>query len=131
VILGLGSDIVTITRMEHLLAAYGDRAAQRLLTPAERVIFASFPTHAMKSRASFLAKRFAAKEACVKALGCGFRQGITMQHIGVINNEAGKPSLELSGPALAFLTTHFPHHQGWFLSLSDDYPFAMAVVVLA
>jgi holo-[acyl-carrier protein] synthase len=122
-IIGLGTDIVYIPRMETLFAQYGERLAGKLLTASELDTFRVMATS--KAQIAFLAKRFAAKEAAVKALGVGFSGDITLQDIAVITSESGKPSLRFYGHAAALLAewqavTH--------LSLADDYPMAIATV---
>ncbi|MFK7161101.1 holo-ACP synthase [Marinospirillum sp. MEB164] len=122
-ILGIGTDLAKIARFEQLLARRGDAICQRLLTPAER--------QAMQKTAqpaAFLAKRFAAKEALLKALGTGLRDGLSWQQIEVSNDALGKPLLALSGvaeqkaQALGVKQIH--------LSLSDEQEMALAFVLL-
>lgn len=93
-IAGIGVDIVHVPRMQQGLERYGDRLARRILTKAELLEFSS-----VKAKASFLAKRFAAKEAAVKALGMGFRNGLRMRDIGVTHDDLGKPMLAFTGTA--------------------------------
>jgi len=123
VIFGIGTDIVRIPRMADNLARYGERFAARILTGAEMAVFTN-----SAQQASFLAKRFAAKEAVAKALGTGFRDGLSLRDIGVANDALGKPLLAFSERAQQVLqkqrvgSTH--------LSLSDDSEYAIAYVVL-
>ena len=120
---GIGTDIVAIARIEAGLARFGDKFARRILAPQELQGFI-----ASVSPASFLAKRFAAKEAAVKALGTGFRGGISLAQIAVSNDLHGKPVLSFSGRALDVCNslgigeTH--------LSLSDEKDYAIAFVTL-
>lgn len=120
---GIGTDLVHIPRMQRLLDKYGVKAAERILSEQELEHF----QRAAKP-AAFLAKRFAAKEAAVKALGTGFRDGISLQHITVSNDALGKPYITLSGQA--------KHHsqqkqiETVLLSLSDDGDYASAYVIM-
>lgn len=122
-IVGIGTDIVTISRMDDKLSSNGNRFAQRLLTASEYAEFES-----KQNGAAYLAKRFAAKEAVVKAMGTGFADGITWKHITVRNDEKGAPFIELTGPAqekakaLGVARVH--------LSLSDEKEHAVAFVIL-
>ncbi len=122
-IFGIGTDIVRIARMVDNLDRYGDRFAARILTDAETAIFLG-----SANQAQFLAKRFAAKEATAKALGTGFRDGLSLRDIGVENDALGKPVLAFSGRAQQMLkkqgigNTH--------LSLSDESEYAIAYVLL-
>lgn len=128
-IFGLGSDVVNITRIEKILARFGAQFEARSFTDYER---AHAPAHP-KARAAYFARRFAAKEAAAKALGTGFRRGMTFKDIGVINTPDGKPELVFTGyAAIQFqsLTTQSTHSQV-MVSLSDDYPVAFAVVMIA
>ena len=121
-IVGIGTDIVAVARIQEGLTQHGDRFARRILTGGE---FDRFSCH--NSQASFLAKRFAAKEAVVKALGCGFRDGISMHHIEVDNDSLGKPFLQLSCAAAeraASLEVGDLH-----LSLADEAEYAIAYVI--
>lgn len=122
-ILGIGTDIVTVARMGDKLDNNGDRFARRLLTNTE---YAEYETK--QNGAAYLAKRFAAKEATVKAMGTGFADGITWKHVCVRNNEKGAPFIELSGPAqekaLAMGVQHI------HLSISDEREHAVAFVIL-
>lgn len=122
-IFGIGSDIVKISRMEKDLQRWGERFAQRVLTRHELQQY-----QRSGNQANFLAKRFAAKEAVAKAFGCGFREGLAVQHIGVINDELGKPHLEFHGRA-AQLLTHFEITRT-HITLSDEDAYAIAFVVL-
>lgn len=123
VIFGIGTDIVRVARMQEDLARFGERFAERILTDAEFVEF-----RATSRPAHFLARRFAAKEAAVKAMGTGFSQGIHARLIGVGHDPHGKPCLEFHGTAAEFLlargisVTH--------ISLADEQDHAVAFVTL-
>lgn len=122
-IFGIGTDIVRISRMAENLAKYGERFAVRILTEAEMAVFTD-----SARQAQFLAKRFAAKEAAAKALGTGFRDGLSLRDIGVENNALGKPGLVFSARAQKLL-----EKQGVgcaHLSLSDESEYAIAYVLL-
>ncbi len=129
-IIGIGTDLVDITRIENALDRHGDRFEQRCFTKAEQTKAKNRSDK--KAQAQTYAKRFAAKEACVKALGTGFDQGITMRDIGVIEDAYGKPSLELSGTASQKLLNLIP--DGFspvlHLSLTDEFPYAQAFVII-
>ncbi len=127
-ILGIGADLCNIERIARALDRSGDRFAKRLFTPAERALADS----RAQGRAAAYAKRFAAKEACAKALGTGFAGGIAMRDIGVVNSPAGVPALILAGAARARLDALTPprHQVDIHLSLTDDHPWAQAFVIL-
>jgi len=127
VIIGIGSDLCDIRRIEKSLERFGDRFTHKVFTEVERRRSERKP-----DRASSYAKRFAAKEACSKALGTGLKQGVHLAGMGVINLPSGKPTLALTGGAaerLAALTppgmTAVVH-----LSLTDDHPWAQAFVII-
>lgn len=122
-IFGIGTDIVHIERMRKNLEKHGDKFAQRILTEAELVEFEN-----KKNKAAFLAKRFAAKEAAVKAMGTGFSQGLSLHHIGVTHDEAGKPILEFLDTAEEFLEKNKIKQS--HLSLADERDYAVAFVTL-
>jgi holo-[acyl-carrier protein] synthase len=126
-IVGIGSDLADIRRIERTLERFGDRFVHRIFTDAERA-----RAERRGDRASSYAKRFAAKEACSKALGTGLRRGVFWRDMGVVNLRSGRPTLLLTGGAaerLAELTppgmTAHVH-----LSLTDDHPYAQAFVVI-
>jgi holo-[acyl-carrier protein] synthase len=128
-ILGVGSDICDIRRIEKSLARFGDRFTLRVYTEAERARAERRPAQ----RAASYAKRFAAKEACAKALGTGLKRGVFWRDMGVVNLPSGQPTMRLMGGAarrLAEMTPkgHIPHIQ---LSLSDDYPLAIGFVIIS
>lgn len=122
-IFGIGTDIVRIQRMAAGLDRFGDKFARRMLTPAEWAEFSG-----TKRRAAFLAKRFAAKEAAAKAMGRGFRGGLSLRQIGVTHDAFGKPQLEYLGVACA-LKDALGIGAG-FVSLSDEDQYAVAYVTL-
>lgn len=122
-IFGIGTDIVHIPRMDGLLQKHGDKFAERILSEAEYNEFLTAP-----EQAAFLAKRFAAKEATAKALGTGFRDGLSLKHISVTNNELGRPAIILKERA-AFLAQELKIGRQ-FLSLSDEQEYAVAFVTL-
>jgi len=129
VIIGLGSDICDIRRIEKSLARFGERFTMRLYAPEERARAERRPMQ----RAATYAKRFAAKEACAKALGTGFRRGVFFADLRVINLPSGQPTLALHGGALERLKVITPagHEAQIFLSLTDEYPFAYANVIIS
>lgn len=132
-ILGLGTDVVNINRIEHALEQFGDQFLSRVYTPEEIARAAKFPAHNFRARAAYYAKRFAAKEAAAKALGTGFHNGVSFQDFSITNNEHGMPLIHFSGRALTLIERH--SIQGVLpnvhLSLSDDYPSAFAVIVIS
>ncbi|MEW5837995.1 MAG: holo-ACP synthase [Pseudomonadota bacterium] len=120
---GIGTDIVAIARMTRLWRKYGEALAARLLADDE--------LHALRQHhdpARFLAKRFAAKEAAAKALGTGFRDGLSLRHIAVRNNALGKPELEFTARARELLADYAI--QASHVSISDESDYAVAFVVL-
>jgi holo-[acyl-carrier protein] synthase len=127
-IIGIGSDLCRIDRIEKTLGRYGERFENRCFTDVERARAHRRPA----SIADTYAKRFAAKEACSKALGTGMRNGVAWRDMGVINLPTGRPTLLLTGGALKRLHDITP--QGFeadiHLSLTDDQPYAMAFVVI-
>ncbi|MFP4272762.1 MAG: holo-ACP synthase [Halothiobacillaceae bacterium] len=123
-IVGIGTDLVEIARLESALARFGDRLARRLLHPDERSALAGRPL-----TGRLLAKRFAAKEAAVKALGTGFRGGITLTQIAVTHGELGQPILDFHGPAARRFAALGATRAD--LSLSDERSHALAFVVLS
>lgn len=127
-IVGLGSDLCSIERIAASLARFGDRFEQRVFTDAERARAARRPL----TKAGTLAKRFAAKEAFSKAVGTGFRRGVFMRDIGVVNLPSGAPTLALEGGARAALDALIPagHVARIHLTLTDDHPWAQAFVII-
>ena len=127
-IVGLGSDLCNIERIEQSLERFGDRFEQRVFTEVERKKAARRPF----TRAGTYAKRFAAKEAFSKAVGTGFKRGVFMKDIGVVNAPSGAPTLALTGGAKARLDELTPdgHRMVVHLTLTDDHPWAQAFVIL-
>jgi holo-[acyl-carrier protein] synthase len=128
VIVGLGSDLCNIERIERSLERWGDKFLRRVFTEVEQAKAASRP-HTI---AGTLAKRFAAKEAFSKAVGTGFRRGVHMKDIGVVNLPSGAPTIQLTGGAKARLDALAPegHAIDIHLTMTDDYPWAQAFVIL-
>lgn len=128
-IAGLGADIVNIQRIEKTLARFGAHFTAKFFTDAERRDIEAAASDRLK--ACKAAKYFAAKEAAAKALGIGFRNGIAWREIAVSHDEYGAPRLDLSGKARAHAADLCaPAETKTLLSLSDDYPFAQAVVII-
>jgi holo-[acyl-carrier protein] synthase len=127
-ILGLGNDIIDIRRVERTIERYGDRFLSRVFTDIERR-----KSDGRAGRAASYAKRFAAKEACAKALGTGFRQGVFWRDMGVVNLPSGRPTLELTGGALQALDELTPegHEVRIDLTITDDFPMAQAIVIIS
>jgi len=131
-ILGTGIDLVDIRRIEHSLSRFGERFEKRVFTPAEQS-YARKGKGETRAIASIYAKRFAAKEACAKALGTGFWQNVSWQDIEVIKNASGGVGISLKGAALKKLTALTPAGMKpqIFLSLTDEYPYAQAQVMIS
>ena len=128
-ILGIGTDLVDIRRIEQTIARHGDRFINRIYTEVERA-----RAERKANRIDTYAKRFAAKEACAKALGTGFRQGVFFRDMGVVNLPSGKPTLRLTGGALgaARRRSRRPATTAQIdLALTDEYPLAQAFVVIS
>ncbi|MEI6558008.1 MAG: holo-ACP synthase [Rhodospirillaceae bacterium] len=129
-ILGIGTDLVDIRRIEHALDRFGVRLLDRLFTPAEQARAERLPS---PGRAAAYAKRFAAKEACAKALGTGVAAGVFWRDLGVVSAPGGAPAMELTGGALHRLNAITP--EGMIarvhLSLTDEYPLAQAFVTIS
>jgi holo-[acyl-carrier protein] synthase len=127
-IIGIGSDLCNIARIENSLARFGERFVNRVFTAAER----ARAERRTLTRAGTYAKRFAAKEAFSKAVGTGFRHGVFMRDIGVVNLPSGAPTLALTGGAKARLDALTPegHLAQIHLTMTDDYPFAQAFVII-
>ena len=126
-ILGLGNDVIDIRRIEETLNRYGERFIQRVFTEVEVA-----KSERRAQRAASYAKRFAAKEACSKALGTGFRAGVFWKDMGVVNEPSGKPTMVLTGGARARLDTMLPpgHTVRIHLTITDDFPYAHAFVMI-
>ena len=127
VILGLGSDLIDIRRIEETLARHGERFIARLFTDIERA-----KSEGRNQRAASYAKRFAAKEACAKALGTGLAQGVFWRDMGVANLPSGAPTMALTGGAAARLAKILPqgHRAAIHLTITDDFPLAQAFVII-
>jgi len=127
-IVGIGSDLCNIERIQRSIDRFGARFLERVFTPVERAKAERRPFTA----AGTLAKRFAAKEAFSKAVGTGFKRGVFMRDIGVVNLPSGAPTLELSGGARARLDALAPpgHAVEVHLTMTDDHPWAQAFVIL-
>ena len=127
-IIGLGQDMCDIRRIEKSLERFGERFTQRVFTETERKV-----ADRRKQRAATYAKRFAAKEACAKALGTGVpRRGVHWQGMGVVNLPSGKPTLALTGGAAERLAMMTPPGMTTVLHLTitDEYPYAQAMVII-
>jgi holo-[acyl-carrier protein] synthase len=127
-ILGIGSDLIDIRRVEKSIERYGERFLDRIFTPVERA-----KSDRRAQRSASYAKRFAAKEACAKALGTGLSHGVFWRDMGVVNLPGGKPGLQLTGGALRRLEELTPkgHMAQIDLTITDDFPLAQAIVVIS
>lgn len=127
-ILGVGNDLIDIRRIEKTLERYGERFIARVFTEVERK-----KSEGRRQRAASYAKRFAAKEACAKALGTGLSRGVYWRDMGVINLPSGRPTLKLTGGAAMVLRDITP--EGFEaridLTLTDDFPLAAAIVIIS
>lgn len=128
-IIGLGNDLVDIRRVEKTLERFGDRFVGRIFTSLEK----ARSDRREMTRAASYAKRFAAKEACAKALGTGLRRGVYWRDMGVVNLASGRPTLKLTGGAEMQLKRITP--EGFSaqidLTLTDDFPYAQAIVIIS
>ena len=126
-IIGIGSDLIDIRRVEKSIERFGERFTHRCFTEVERA-----KSDRRKNRAASYAKRFAAKEACSKALGTGLAQGVFWRDMGVVNLPSGKPTMRLTGGAAAHLASMLPagHHAAIHLTITDDFPLAQAFVII-
>lgn len=126
-IIGIGSDIIDIRRIERSIERFGDRFKTRVFTEGERK-----KAESRRREADTYAKRFAAKEATAKALGTGIYRGVIWRDLEVINLKGGKPTMVLTGKALERARALTPEGMGFFvhLTLTDDYPWAQAFAVL-
>jgi holo-[acyl-carrier protein] synthase len=126
-IVGIGSDLTDIRRIANTLDRFGDRFVQRIFTDVEQQ-----RSERKADRASSYAKRFAAKEACAKALGTGLRAGVFWRDMGVVNARSGQPTMVLKGGAAERLAALVPagRRAAIHLSLTDDFPYAQAFVVI-
>jgi len=127
-IIGLGNDLIDIRRIEAAIDRFGERFLRRVFTETERA-----KSDRRANRAASYAKRFAAKEACAKALGTGLRRGVFWRDMGVVNLAGGRPTLRLTGGALAQLERITPegHAARIDLTLTDDFPLAQAIVIIS
>ena len=126
-IIGIGSDLIDIRRVERSLERFGQRFTDRIFTEVERA-----KSDRRKERAASYAKRFAAKEACAKALGTGLSGGVFWRDMGVVNLPGGKPTMNLTNGALARLNSMVPagHRPVIHLTITDDFPLARAFVII-
>jgi len=126
-IIGIGSDLIDIRRVEKSIERFGDRFTHRCFTEIERA-----KSDRRKERAASYAKRFAAKEACSKALGTGLAQGVFWRDMGVVNLPSGKPTMALTNGAAERLAAMTPagHYAVVHLTITDDFPLAQAFVIL-
>jgi holo-[acyl-carrier protein] synthase len=127
-ILGLGSDLIDIRRIDETIKKHGERFLNRVYTEIERA-----KSDRRAQRAASYAKRFAAKEACAKALGTGLNQGVYWRDMGVVNLPGGKPTMRLTGGALKRLEKITPagHQPQIDLTITDDFPLAQAIVIIS
>jgi holo-[acyl-carrier protein] synthase len=127
-IIGLGSDLIDIRRIEKTIEQHGERFLNRIFTPLERE-----RSDKRAARAASYAKRFAAKEACAKALGTGLRRGVFWRDMGVVNQRGGRPTMALTGGALSRLEELTPAGMSpqIDLTLTDEYPMAQAIVIIS
>ena len=127
-IIGLGSDLIDIRRVEKSIARFGDRFLNRIFTEVEKA-----KSDRRNQRAASYAKRFAAKEACAKALGTGLNRGVYWRDMGVVNLPGGKPTMKLTGGALKRLESLTPpgHTAQIDLTITDDFPLAQAIVIIS
>lgn len=126
-ILGLGTDLIDITRIEATLVRFGDRFLDRVFTATERA-----KSDGRMTRAASYARRYAAKEACSKALGTGFRRGVFWRDMGVVNDPSGRPTMQLTGGAAKRLAEITPAGMEIRIdvSLTDEPPIAQATVII-
>ncbi len=126
-IIGIGSDLIDIRRIDKTLERHGERFVERVFTPVERA-----RSERRKQRAASYAKRFAAKEACSKALGTGLSDGVFWRDMGVVNLPGGKPTMHLTGGAADRLARLTPagHRAVVHLTITDDFPLAQAFVII-
>ena len=127
-ILGVGNDMIDIRRIETTLEKFGDRFVARIFTDIEKT-----KSDRRAQRAASYAKRFAAKEACSKALGTGFRKGVFWRDLGVVNMPSGRPTMVLTGGAAQHLESLVPagHKPDIHLTITDDCPYAQAIVIIS
>ncbi|MFI0848746.1 holo-ACP synthase [Mesorhizobium sp. IMUNJ 23232] len=126
-IIGIGSDLIDIRRIESSLDRYGERFVKRIFTDLEQA-----KAESRRERAATYAKRFAAKEACSKALGTGMARGVFWRDMGVVNLPGGRPTMQLTGGAAKRLKSMLPagHRAEIHLTITDDHPLAQAFVII-
>ena len=126
-IIGIGSDLIDIRRIEKSIERHGERFVERVFTDVEQAA-----SDRRKQRAASYAKRFAAKEACAKALGTGLNAGVFWRDMGVVNLRSGKPTMQLTGGAAARLSALMPpgHIAVIHLTITDEHPIAAAFVII-
>jgi holo-[acyl-carrier protein] synthase len=126
-IIGIGSDLIDIRRIQNTFDRYGERFVRRVFTDIERA-----KAEKRKERVATYAKRFAAKEACSKALGTGMSQGVFWRDMGVVNLPGGKPTMHLTGGAAEALDRLLPagHRASIHLTITDEHPLAQAFVII-
>ena len=126
-IVGIGSDLIDVRRVEKTLERFGERFIKRIFTEVEQR-----KSERRKLRAASYAKRFAAKEACAKALGTGLNAGVFWRDMGVVNLRSGKPTMVLTGGAAARLSAIIPpgHNAAIHVTITDEYPIAQAMVII-
>ena len=126
-IVGIGTDLADIRRIEKTLTRFGERFESRVFTEIEQA-----KSNKRKERAASYAKRWAAKEACSKALGTGLRMGVAWKEMGVVNLPSGKPTMELTGGAAERMAKLIPagHDAHIHVTITDDHPFAQAFVII-
>jgi len=131
-IVGIGSDLIDIRRVEKVIERHGARFIDRIFTETEQAK-AVRRAKAPRSLVATYAKRFAAKEACAKALGTGIREGVWWRDMGVVNMPGGRPTMRLTGGALARLEILLPpgHEARIDLTITDDWPLAQAFVIIS
>ncbi|MBC7581103.1 MAG: holo-ACP synthase [Tardiphaga sp.] len=131
-IIGIGSDLIDITRVAKVIERHGERFLERIFTPAERAKAQRRANNERMLVATY-AKRFAAKEACSKALGTGIRQGVWWRDMGVVNLPGGRPTMQLTGGAMARLEALTPagFETRIDLTITDDWPLAQAFVIIS
>jgi holo-[acyl-carrier protein] synthase len=126
-IVGIGNDLIDIRRIEKTLDRHGERFVKRIFTEVEQA-----KSDRRRNRAASYAKRFAAKEACAKALGTGINRGVFWRDMGVVNLPGGKPTLKLTGGAKTRLEEIIPegHQADIHLTITDEFPLAQAIVII-
>ena len=126
-IIGIGNDLIDIRRVEKTLERHGERFTNRLFTQVEQA-----KSDKRRNRAASYAKRFAAKEACSKALGTGLSKGVFWRDMGVVNLPTGQPTMALTGGAAKRLAEITPpgHQAVVHLTITDDFPLAQAIVII-